>query len=217
MPTRTTPLHEATRLAAWQLHDLGRELRLARIRAGMRQVDVARAVGTSAARISLIERGLVGSVAYRDLARFAGVVGLKVYLRAFPAGRRLLDAPQMAVLDRLRAQAHPSIAWRTEVPMPAENDLRAADVVAQVAGRVLVIELITRLADFQAQSRAALLKQRDLHADRCLLVIAATRANRRALHEAAGAAAGSFPLSTRQVLAALREGADPGANGIVLL
>jgi transcriptional regulator with XRE-family HTH domain len=210
-------MYEAARLATWQLAEIGRELRLARIRGGTTQADVARAVGTSTARVSMIERGLVPTVAYRDLARFAGVVGLKLYLRAYPAGRRLLDGPQLQLLDRFRARIAAAVALRTEVPMPLEGDLRAADCVAALAGITIVIELITRLADFQAQSRAALLKQRDLGADRCLLVIAATRANRAALREADAAVAASFPLRTREVLRALAADADPGANGIVLL
>jgi hypothetical protein len=144
-------------------------------------------------------------------------VGLKLYLRAYPAGRRLLDGPQLQLLDRFRARIAAAVALRTEVPMPLEGDLRAADCVAALAGITIVIELITRLADFQAQSRAALLKQRDLGADRCLLVIAATRANRAALREADAAVAASFPLRTREVLRALAADADPGANGIVLL
>lgn len=217
MANRTRPLYEAARLATWQLAETGRELRLARIRGGMRQADVARALQTSTARISLLERAQLPTVAYRDLARFAGVVGLKLYLRAFPAGRRLLDAPQLQLLDRLRARIAGAVALRTEVPMPLEGDFRAADCVATLPGVTILIELITRLADFQAQSRAALLKQRDLAADRCLLVIADTRANRTALREADAAASASYPLRTRDVLRALSAGRDPGANGIVLL
>lgn len=101
--------------------------------------------------------------------------------------------------------------------MPLEGDLRAADCVAIVTGATILIELIMRLADYQAQSRAALLKQRDLPADRCVLVIANTRANRSALREAEAAARASFPLRTRDVLRALSGGLAPGANGIVLL
>lgn len=216
MANRTRPLYEATRLADWQLHECGREIRVARIQGGRRQIDVARAVQTSTARISLIERGLVPAVAYRDLARIAGVVGLKLSLRAYPAGRRLLDAPQLALYGRFSAEAHASWQLRTEVPVPREGDLRAADCLATITGCSMVIELITRLADFQAQARSALAKQRDLGADRCLLVLAATRANRRALNEADAAARASFPLATRAVLRAWREGRDPGANGIVL-
>ena len=217
MATRTNPLHEASRLTAWQLTEIGREIRVARITGGRTQRDVARRVGTSVARISLVERGLVPTVTLRQLGRIAAVVGLKLYLRAFPASRRLLDQPQLDLLAGLRRRAHRSWQWRTEVPMPISGDLRAADCAATIPGCTVIFELWTRLADVQAQTRAALLKGRDLHAERVILVLKATRANREALRQAGPDAQASFPMRGRDVLRALAAGNDPGANGIVLI
>lgn len=217
MATRTNPLHEASRLTAWQLAEMGREIRIARIIGGRTQRQVARRVGTSVARISLIERGLVPTITLRQLARIAAAVGLKLYLRAFPASRRLLDQPQLDLLAVLRQRAHRSWQWRTEVPMPISSDLRAADCTATIPGCLVVLELWTRLADVQAQTRAALLKGRDLHADRVILVLKATRANRAALRQAGPDALLSFPMPGRDVLRALAAGVDPGANGVILL
>jgi transcriptional regulator with XRE-family HTH domain len=204
------------RLAEDQLRTLGRELRVARILAGRTQADVARQIGASGAQVCRIERGNVPKVALQQLVRFAGVVGLRVWIRAYPGGRRLMDEPQLAVLGRLRTRCG---AWqlKTEVTMPIEGDIRAADAVLSNANCVIVVEAITRLADFQAQSRAALAKKRDLRADRLVLLVADTRANRRALLAAADLAAASFPLGTRDVLRALEAGEDPGADGIVFL
>ena len=101
--------------------------------------------------------------------------------------------------------------------MPIAGDFRAADARATVPGCSLMFELWTRLSDYQAQTRAALLKRRDLRAGRLILVLLGSTANRRALREAGDAPRGSFPLETRAVLGALAEGRDPGANGIVLL
>ena len=217
MATRTNPLHEASRLTAWQLAEIGREIRIARITGGRTQRDVARRVGTSVARISRIERGLVATLSLRQLARITAAVGLKLYLRAFPASRRLLDQPQQDLLAELRRRAHRSWHWRTEVPMPIPGDLRAADAVATIVGCTVIFELWTRLADAQAQTRAALLKGRDLHADRVVLVLKATRANREALRQAGPDALASFPLRSRDILGALAAGTDPGANGILFL
>ena len=208
---------DADNFATWQLLEIGREVRIARIAAGMRLVDVARQARTSASQLSRIERGRLPSVSYRLLAKSGAVVGLKLSVKAYPGRRRLLDRPQLDLLNRLRARAHPSWRWETEVPMPIPGDLRAADARASRPGCVLVAELWSRLSDFQAQSRAALLKQRDLGADRLLLVLWGTTANRKALREGGDALRVSFPLGTRQVLAALAAGRDPGANGIVVL
>ena len=216
MPGRTRIDYEAIRLAEDQLRQIGRELRVARILAGLTQLQVARAIGTSNAQVCRIERGGVPKVSFRQLVRFGGAVGLRVWMRAYPGGRRLLDAPQLALLTRFRGRSQ---TWecRTEVTMPIEGDLRAADAVLRNVTCTIVVEAITRLADFQAQSRSGLAKKRDLGADRLVLLIANTRANRRALREATDIALASFPLMTDAVMRSLEAGEDPGADGIVLL
>jgi transcriptional regulator with XRE-family HTH domain len=217
MATRVNQVAEADRLARWQLLEIGRELRLARITSGKRQADVGRVIGTSTAQVSRIERGKVASVAFWLLARFAGSVGLKLSVRAYPNRHRLMDAPQIDLLRRFTARAHATWWWETEVPMPLAGDLRAADAVGKITGCAAVVEVYARLADYQAQSRSARLKKRDLGADRLVLLIAGTSANRRAAREAGDALRASFPLGTKAILKAFREGRDPGADGIVLL
>jgi transcriptional regulator with XRE-family HTH domain len=214
---RTNPLHEANRLTSWQLQEIGREVRVARLTAGKTQRGVASSVGTSIARISRIERGLVSAISVRQLGRVAASVGLKLYIRAFPAMRRLLDQPQIDLLTALRERASPAWRWRVEVPIPIAGDLRAADAVATIPGCSVLVELWTRLADWQAQSRAALLKQRDLGAQRLLIVLKATHANREAVRQAGSAARASLPLGSREILRALADGRDPGDNGILFL
>jgi hypothetical protein len=216
MPSRTRSDYDAVRLAEEQLRALGRELRLARLLAGRTQADVARQIEASGAQVCRIERSNVPKVALQQLVRFGGVVGLRVWIRAYPGGRQLMDEPQLQLLRRLRARCGP---WqmRTEVTMPIAGDLRAADATLSNGSCLIVVEAITRLADFQAQSRAALAKKRDLKADRLILLIADTRANRRALAAVADLASASFPLGAREMLRALEAGVDPGADGIVVL
>ena len=217
MPNRTNPLHEADRLARWQLTQLGSEIRLARIQAGRTRGAVSRAVGTSVARISLLERGLVPTVTYRQMARVSAAVGLKVSLRAYPAARRLLDAPQLELLARVKERSNSAWRWELEVPMPIAGDLRAADARASIPGCTIACELWTRPADWQAQSRSALLKRRDLGADRLLVVLRDTRANRAAVRDAGIATLDAFPIGPRAVLKALAEGRDPEGNGLLFL
>jgi transcriptional regulator with XRE-family HTH domain len=211
------PLHEAARQTQWLLGEIGRELRIARINAGMRQTDVARPLRTSKSRISRVEHGRVARLSVDAISRHAAAVGLRPYLKLYPAGRRLLDRPQLELLERFHSRLHPSWGWETEVPMPIKGDLRSADARIRIRACSVVVEAITRLADFEAQSRAGNLKKRDLQADRLILVLAATRANRRALGEAAPLIRASYPLSTKTVMRRLSEGRDPGSDAVVLL
>ncbi len=217
MPPRDRASYQASRLIGWLLTTLGRELRLARISAGMRQADVARELGTSKSRVSRVERGLVRTLSVEALARHAGVVGLRPYVNLYPAGQRLLDAPQLALLERFRQRLHPEWTWETEVPMPIPGDLRATDCRITIPGCAIAVEAFTRLAEYEAQTRSAQRKRRDLGADRLILLVAATRANRQALADAGAVAAHAFPMSTKAVMRALAEGRDPGADAIILL
>lgn len=164
-----------------------------------------------------MERGLVRTLSFDDVARYGAVVGLRPSVRLYPTGPRLVDRGQIELLQSLIARMSPAWRIQTEVPMPRESDLRAADLVAAMGEFRVMVEAYRRLADFQAQSRSATLKRRDLGADRLLLLIEDTHANRRALREAGTLASRSFPISARAMLAALAAGRDPGGDGIVLL
>lgn len=217
MATRTRPSYEATRLARWLLTNMGRELRLARITAGMRQADAARLLGTSKSRVCRVEHGQVLTLNLPDLARHAAAVGLKPSLKLYPLGRRLLDKPQLDLLARFRRRLHPSWTWETEIPVPLPGDLRSGDCRIAIPGCSTLVEAYTRFADYQSQTASAARKKRDLGADRLIVLVGATHANRGALAEAAAVADGSFPMRTKATLAALNEGRDPGADAIVFL
>jgi hypothetical protein len=96
------------------------------------------------------------------------------------------------------------------------RDRRALDVVLAGSAGSIGLEATTRLTDAQAQIRAAILKQKAARLDRILLVLADTRHNRAAVVDAAPSLDGAFPASPREVLRALRAGALPPANGIIL-
>jgi transcriptional regulator with XRE-family HTH domain len=215
--TRRNPLHEATLAGQWTLQRIGRELRLARVTAGKTQRHVAHRLGTSQSRVSTIERGRCASATVLQLSRHAASVGLRLHIAAYPGGRRLLDAPQLALLNRFRARIAAIWRWEQEVPVPIEGDLRAADARITGGGSTVVVEAITRLADVQAQTRAAQLKRRDLGAQRLILLLAATAANRRAVREAGPALSDAFPITARAALEALAVGRDPGGDALIFL
>lgn len=208
---------QAVRDTRRRLGDLVEELRRARLFASLSQSSVARALGVSPSWVSRAEKGALPDPSITRLARWAAVVGLAVRINLLPLVAPIRDAPQVALVDRLRTRLHASWRIRLEAPIPISGDLRAADMLLEVPGCRIVVEAITRLADIQAALRAAQLKQRDLHADRLILLLADTQANRYALRPAASILVPDFPTSSRSALAALGEGRDPGGNAIIVL
>ena len=214
---RSSPLHEATLQANWLLQRIGRELRLARIAAGATQDQIAKRIGTGKAQVSRIEHGHGGDLRVALLARHASVVGLRLSVQLYPGTRYVLDAPQLGLLERLRTRLGAAWSWEIEVPMPAERDLRAVDARLRRGDCTIAVEAMTRLADVQAQVRAAQLKRRDIGATRLLLLIGGTRANRRALAAAEPILSAAFLSGTWRLLRQLSAGEDPGGDLLVVM
>jgi transcriptional regulator with XRE-family HTH domain len=217
MANRLSAVDDAARRVRRDLMDLGTDLREARIAAGLTQAEVARRLGWSASKIRRIELGDDPRASAWDLALFAAVVGLAFPMRLYPAKGRLRDAAQLGLQERFLAEVQPG-RWRVllEESVPLPGDLRAFDVMLR--GPLAVgLEFITRLRDVQAQVRAAVQKQRDSRADRVIMVVGSTHANRRAVRQAGAVLASAFPVRTKAVLSALRRGQDPGSNAIVFL
>jgi hypothetical protein len=182
--------------------------------------DAAAASGASYSQLWRFERGELQQVNIADVGAWCAVVGLDLSLRAYPAGDPIRDRAQLALLERLRARLHPSLRWRTEVPLPIERDLRAWD--ADIRGTTpsawrARVEAETKLADGQAFERRLTLKHRDDPGGHLILLISDTRANRAALRSLREGLAELVPLGTRDVLGAIGEGRDPGGSGIVIL
>ena len=217
MPPRTNTLAEANRYLAWSRADAGRELRLARHNAGLTLEATGRRLGWSKTKLSRIERGRNPRVSLEDLVLIGSMVGVRPSIRFFPSVRPIRDEAQLQLLATLTRRMHPRWTHRQEVPMPRAGDLRAADQLSTIDGCRLMIEACTRFADAQAQIRAARAKQRDLGADRLLLLIEDTHTNRTAVLAAMPAVRPSFAVPARAMLAALAGGRDPGGDGLVLL
>jgi transcriptional regulator with XRE-family HTH domain len=217
VPGRRRSLADAESRGQQLARQVGREIREARLAAGVSQADMARAAAISQSRISRIERSIGRGATLVELSRVASLVGLKLWIQCFPALDRIRDAAQLRLLDEFCRRFAPIVVWRTEVPMPMRGDLRAVDGVATMAGCRVAVEAWMRLSDLQAQSRAAELKRRDLGADRLVILLADTPHNRRMLRASERAIRHSFPLGTRAIMSALADGRDPGADGVVLL
>jgi transcriptional regulator with XRE-family HTH domain len=217
MGVRDRPTDRAARLAARSLAAIGAEIRTARTSAGLSQATVARAAGTSHSTIGRIERARLPGVSIDVLCRTCAAVGLDLVVRAYPDTDPVRDAAHVGLLERLRRRLPAGTRWRTEVPLPIPGDRRAWDAVIEHDGTVTAVEAETRLADLQAVERRIAVKRRDGGWPRTVILVADTVANRAALAVGREALRHDYPLDTREMMAALTAGRQPGANGIVIL
>lgn len=216
MATRERPGDRGRRRASEARTRVVVELARTRRSAGLSLRDVGRATGLDHAWLWRLERGIAPGLPLEDLGAIAEVLGQDLALRLYPAGDPLRDAGHARLLARFRRELHPSLRWRTEVPLPIEGDRRAWDGVIEGPDWRLVVEAETVLDDLQALERRLTLKIRDGQAGHAILLVSDTARNRRALAAAAPAALSRLPGRSREILAELRAGRDPGQSGIVI-
>ncbi len=217
MPARELPVERGAARGRSIVHDLGREIRDARLDRGVTQEEVARAARMSGPQVSRIERGMARAVSIDQLARLLAVVGLELSARAYPTGAPIRDAAHVALLSRLRTSLDRTLGWRTEVPLPIPGDGRAWDAVITGPDWKVGVEAETRPRDAQAAIRRISLKQRDAGVDFILLVVADTR-HGRAFVKAAGADLHArFPASGPRTLHRLGAGLAPEGDALILL
>ncbi len=207
----------ARRAALAALADIGREVRRARLDAGLSQVAAARSIGRSSSAWSRLERGEAQHLPLLDLFRAARVVGLDVGVRAHPGGQPLRDHAHLVLLERLRSRLGPGCRWHTEVAFPIPGDKRAWDALLWLAGVRVGIEAETRVRDAQALQRRLTLKRRDGQVDHLILLLADTRHHRLFLRAVGEGFLADFPVPGATALACLERGQDPGGSAIVLL
>ena len=215
------PSLERLRAAGIQQSDrlcrqLGHEARTLRVAAGLSQAQLSRAVGVSRGWLHRFELGRLQTVDLRRTTVLFAYLGHRFVGKAYPVGERLRDAGHIRLLERFNARL--SSAWKRsfESVMPIPGDLRAWDEL--LSGPVSIgVEAETKPSDLQGTDRAMAAKQRDSGADRMILLVADTNANRTLVRSHIAALRQTFPLDTRATLAALAAGRDPGANGLVIL
>lgn len=216
MPGRETSATLGARRSAALRQRIAEELVNARTSGGLSLREVARRLGISVDRLKRAERGEPAALTIDLAARIAPLVGLQLAASLHPNGDPVRDRAHLALLSRLRQRLHPTLIWRTEVPMPIPGDLRGADATIEGAFGTILVEAETRVTDFQAAERKATLKQRDLGATRLILLVADTPHNRQVL-KLHPELRERFPIATRTCLAALARGEDPGGDCLVLL
>lgn len=217
MSTRTRSLDEARRTWRRTAQEIGDQLRTGRHVLGITQTQLGAGIGVSPSEISRRELGRSQRLTGQKLAMHAAGVGLKLSVKLFPVGGGIRDAAQSRYIAAFVARIGRMWKVTLEAPIPLAGDLRAVDVLLTSDQARIAVEVITRLADVQAQIRSVQLKARDIGATRLILVIAGTHANRNALASARAALLSSFDLDSRRMLADLAAGRDPGRDGIVML
>jgi transcriptional regulator with XRE-family HTH domain len=187
----------------------GRGIRALRRRRRWRQSDLAAAAGCSSSLIGRIELGQADVVTPRVLERVARALGARVVLRLDWNGEaldRLLDADH-AQLVEVVVRILRDAGWevRTETTFAILGERGSVDVLAwhEVSRSLLVVEVKSVVAD--AQETQSRLDRKVRLAERIappewrprsissLLVVGATRTNRRRIEVVAETFAARFP------------------------
>jgi transcriptional regulator with XRE-family HTH domain len=199
----------------------GRELRIARVSAGLTQSRLALAAGVSQQEVSNAERGRA-DISLRARCQLAAACGHELGWRLYPVATvRLRDSGQLSLAQAIVGAAHPSWHPRLEVPV-APGDPRAADLVLSSQTEILHIEIERALVDFQAQLRSAQLKRELLgqarsQPVRLVIAVPDTRATRARLAPFAQLLAQTSPTPSRRIWQALRHAEPLGGDGILFV
>jgi transcriptional regulator with XRE-family HTH domain len=216
VPSRESLVGRGNVRGLYLVREFGREIRDARLAAGLSQASVGRAAGLSKAAISRYE---LGNAPHPDLvqaARVARVVGLDLRVNCYPAAGHLRDQAHVVLIRRFLARLPQRVGRRLEAPIAA-GDQRAWDVLLTVSDVRIGVSAETRIRDLQALLRREHQKQLDGGVDQLLLLVANTKHNRAALAEAGELLHAAFPLGTRAMLTRLSRGEVPADNGVVII
>ena len=197
--------------------ELGAEIRAARRASGLSQAAVATAAGISSSELSRIELGDAPWLDVITASRICAVVGLDLWVRAFPGPAPVRDEAHLRLMSAFRAQLGAGLVVRSEVPIGHPGDLRAWDLTATDRHDTAAAEFETRLTDAQALARRVTLKCRDSGIPIVILVVSETAHNRDAIAAARSYLRPLFPLDSTAILKALREGRVPDSGGILFL
>lgn len=219
---RNRPVDIGRARARFLIQRFGRDLRAARLAAGLTQRRAAKLAGLSQAIVSQTERGLT-MPGIETSARLAASVGGEVSLVLYPGrGVSLRDSGQLRLAEMVGAHLPRRAQVQYEVPVGEPPDQRAADMVVDVGAQLQMLEIERLIADYQAQYRAAQLKRAALEKRagkpvRLVWVVSDTRRNRRVLAEHGYVVTNAFTLSHRETWAALAAGTPLRADGMVWL
>jgi len=193
----------------------GEEFRDIRLRAGVSQAAVARAIGVARSVICRLEQG-DADVSPRIRARAASALGADVRISIYPEAAPLIhDAAHARIVEALLALTHPSWRVTLESPIPGpgrrSSDIRFdrdLDIVLlEVESRVRAFEAIIREgAEKRAAVAASVGAERRLHV---VLVLLPTRHHKSLVAAHPRIVTAAYPAAQRDLLEALTTSAAP--------
>jgi transcriptional regulator with XRE-family HTH domain len=199
----------------------GREIRIARMTAGLTQGDLARLAGLSQQQASKAEQGAL-DISLEARCRLAAACGHELGWRLYPVATvRLRDSGQMALARAIVAAAHESWQARLEVPIAPGNS-RAADLLLIGPAEIIHIEIERALVDFQAQLRSAQLKREALAANearpiRLVIAVPDSRSSRARLAPLRQLVTQTMPAESRPIWQAIEGGQPLNGDGILFV
>lgn len=215
MPHATirTAIHEGDRQLRRTATRFGEESRLIRLRTGVSQAAVGRAIGVDRATICRMEAG-DPTVADRIRARAAAVLGADFRLGLYPDAAPLIhDAAHARLVEALLRLRHPSWRAKVEAPVPGtgrrSTDLRLdrgdATILFEVEAHVHALEAIIREGEDKRSAVAAAVAAgaaagRRVHV---ILVLPPTRHHQTLVAAHPGTIKSAFPASTADIRRAL--------------
>jgi transcriptional regulator with XRE-family HTH domain len=196
---------------------IGHEVVLGRTTLGLTRRAAAGIAGVAPSTYERVERG-DASIGIGTACQVADAVGLRLWVRAFPARTpSLRDTGQLHIVEYLRELSHPSLKPAIEVGL---GNLRAADLVFFSPTEIIHAEIERLIADFQDQYRRAAAKRDELAAHharpvRLIMVVEDTQRNRQAVRDHAALINSALPASSRVILRAMRTGEPLGRDGLL--
>jgi transcriptional regulator with XRE-family HTH domain len=199
--TLRTAINAGDRRLVTTSRRFGDEFRLIRLRTGISQAAIARAIGVDRATICRLEAG-DGAVSNAVRARAAAVLGADFGLSLFPAASPLIhDAAHARLVDRLIGNRHPTWTVTLEAPVPAggrrSSDIRldrGRDIVLiEVEPRVHALEALIREAHEKRALVDAAAPDRRVHA---VLLLPPTRHNRQVVRDHPATIRAAFPAGS---------------------
>jgi transcriptional regulator with XRE-family HTH domain len=148
-PTSRTAINDGDRQLRTTASRFGEEFRLIRLRTGVSQSAVARAIGVDRAAICRLEAG-DATVSVRIRARAAAVLGGDFRLGLYPAATPLIhDAAHARLVEGLLRLRHSSWRARVEAPVPGPGR-RSTDLRLDRGDETILFEVETHVHALEA-------------------------------------------------------------------